>query len=192
MGQPFGKLPERRYKGKKLKILLIGLDNAGKTSLLKTMASEELTPDIAPTQGFNIRTVKTGFTLCLWDVGGQRQIRPYWEHHYGGTDCVVYVVDSTDRKRFPEAGQELFDILHSATLLSVPLLVLANKQDISTATPADDIVNKLSLHEITDREWRIQPCSASKNEGVNVGFDWLLQILINKGKNKAKNECCQS
>ena len=184
MGQAFGKLQQNgRGKNKKeLRILLIGLDNAGKTSILKTLASQDVT-QVSPTHGFNLKTIKTeGFSLFLWDIGGQKFIRPYWEDYYDNTDFIVYVVDSTDRKRFGETGQELFEVLHSSKLAGVPLLVLANKQDVGTATPADDIADKLSLSNITDRVWKIQPCSAWKNEGVKVGFDWLMKTVIDKRK----------
>ena len=92
---------------KELRILLLGLDNAGKTTILKQLASEETT-HITPTQGFNIKSVQSeGFKLNVWDIGGQRKIRPYWRNYFENTDVLIYVIDSADQKRFEETGQEL-------------------------------------------------------------------------------------
>jgi ADP-ribosylation factor-like protein 3 len=92
---------------RELRILLLGLDNAGKTTLLKQLASEE-TKNITPTQGFNIKSVQSeGFKLNVWDIGGQRKIRPYWRNYFENTDVLIYVIDSADAKRLEETGQEL-------------------------------------------------------------------------------------
>ncbi|GAB5578738.1 ADP-ribosylation factor-like protein 3 isoform X1 [Prionailurus iriomotensis] len=89
-----------------VRILLLGLDNAGKTTLLKQLASEDIS-HITPTQGFNIKSVQSqGFKLNVWDIGGQRKIRPYWRNYFENTDILIYVIDSADRKRFEETGQE--------------------------------------------------------------------------------------
>merc|ERR1712013_60388 len=94
---------------RELRILLLGLDNAGKTTILKTLASEDIST-ITPTQGFNIKSVQTeGFKLNVWDIGGQRKIRPYWRNHFDNTDILIYVIDSADTKRFEETEQELQD-----------------------------------------------------------------------------------
>ncbi|KAG7280673.1 hypothetical protein CRUP_023292 [Coryphaenoides rupestris] len=88
-----------------VRILLLGLDNGGKTTLLKQLASEDIS-HITPTQGFNIKSVQSqGFKLNVWDIGGQRKIRPYWRNYFENTDVLIYVIDSADRKRFEETGQ---------------------------------------------------------------------------------------
>ena len=90
-----------------MRILLLGLDNAGKTTILKSLASEDIST-ITPTQGFNIKSVQTsGFRLNVWDIGGQRKIRPYWRNYFDNTDVLIYVIDSSDVKRFEETEQEL-------------------------------------------------------------------------------------
>ncbi|EMP37601.1 ADP-ribosylation factor-like protein 3 [Chelonia mydas] len=71
-----------------VRILLLGLDNAGKTTLLKQLASEDIS-HITPTQGFNIKSVQSqGFKLNVWDIGGQRKIRPYWRNYFENTDVL--------------------------------------------------------------------------------------------------------
>ena len=86
---------------------MLGLDNAGKTTILKSLASEDIST-ITPTQGFNIKSVQSeGFKLNVWDIGGQRKIRPYWRNYFDNTDILIYVIDSADTKRFEETEQEL-------------------------------------------------------------------------------------
>ncbi|XP_040502920.1 ADP-ribosylation factor-like protein 3 isoform X4 [Gallus gallus] len=134
----------RGSPGQELRIVLLGLDNAGKTTLLKRLASEEVST-ITPTQGFNIKSVHShGFKLNIWDIGGQRAVRPYWRKYLGSTDLLIYVIDSADQKRFEETGQ-----------------------DLVTAAPAAEIAEGLSLHTYRDREWQIQACSALSGEGWN-------------------------
>merc|ERR1711931_163992 len=120
----------RAKEPKDCRILLLGLDNAGKTTILKQLSSEDIT-QVTPTQGFNIKSVQSsGFKLNVWDIGGQRRIRPYWRNYFENTDVLIYVIDSTDRNRFDETGQELQELLDDEKLSGVPLLVLANKQDL--------------------------------------------------------------
>ncbi|XP_021266146.1 ADP-ribosylation factor-like protein 3 [Numida meleagris] len=158
----------RGSPGQELRIVLLGLDNAGKTTLLKHLASEEVST-ITPTQGFNIKSVHShGFKLNIWDIGGQRAVRPYWRKYLGSTDLLIYVIDSADQKRFEETGQELAELTEEESLMGVPLLVFANKQDLVTAAPAAEIAEGLSLHTYRDREWQIQACSALSGEGVQV------------------------
>ncbi|KAG8135688.1 hypothetical protein E2320_008688 [Naja naja] len=148
-----------------VRILLLGLDNAGKTTLLKQLASEDIT-HITPTQGFNIKSVQAqGFKLNVWDIGGQRKIRPYWRNYFENTDILIYVIDSADRKRFEETGQELAELVDEEKLSGVPVLIFANKQDLLTAAPAAEIAEGLNLHTIRDRVWQIQSCSALTGEG---------------------------
>ena len=74
---------------KELRLLLLGLDNAGKTTILKILASEDI-DHITPTAGFNIKSViADGFKLNVWDIGGQRKIRPYWKNYFENTDVLV-------------------------------------------------------------------------------------------------------
>uniref|UniRef100_A0A493SXN7 ADP-ribosylation factor-like protein 3 n=1 Tax=Anas platyrhynchos platyrhynchos TaxID=8840 RepID=A0A493SXN7_ANAPP len=152
-----------------VRLLLLGLDNAGKTTLLKQLASEDIS-HITPTQGFNIKSVQSqGFKLNVWDIGGQRRIRPYWRNYFENTDILIYVIDSADRKRFEETGQELAELLDEEKLSGVPVLIFANKQDLLTAAPASEIAEGLNLHTIRDRVWQIQSCSALSGEGVQGG-----------------------
>ncbi|CAL1525915.1 unnamed protein product [Lymnaea stagnalis] len=165
-----------------LRILLLGLDNAGKTTLLKVLASEDIT-HITPTQGFNIKSVQSkGFKLNVWDIGGQRRIRPYWRNYFENTDLLIYVIDSADRKRFEETGEELTELLEEEKLAGVPVLIFANKQDLLTAARASEIAEGLNLNSIRDREWQIQACSAVSGEGIKEGVEWMTKTCNNKKK----------
>jgi len=165
---------------RELRLLLLGLDNAGKTTLLKTLASEDIT-QITPTQGFNIKSVSCeGFKLHVWDIGGQRKIRPYWRNYFDHTDVLLYVIDSADRKRMEETGLELAEILEEEKLAGVSVLILANKQDLFNAAPASEIAECLQLHTIRDRAWQVQACSATTGEGVQDGLNWVCKNIKKK------------
>ncbi|KAJ3110661.1 ADP-ribosylation factor protein 3, partial [Physocladia obscura] len=134
----------RRDKDKQVRFLILGLDNAGKTSILKRLAQEDIT-NAKPTQGFNIKSVtQDGINMNVWDIGGQKSIRPYWRNYFDATNVLIYVIDSSDRVRLEETGLELNLLLEEAKLSGVPLLVLANKQDLIDAIPGDEIAAGLS------------------------------------------------
>eukprot|EP00041_Stephanoeca_diplocostata_P016975 m.337214 g.337214 ORF g.337214 m.337214 type:complete len:186 (-) comp20547_c1_seq2:1605-2162(-) len=178
----------RKLKGsqnKDLRLLILGLDNAGKTTILKKLADEEIS-NISPTQGFNIKTLQAkGFNLTLWDIGGQRKIRPYWKHYYENVDVLVYVIDSSDSARFEETGEELTELLQEEKLANVPVLIFANKQDLPTASQASVIAEGLELTSSRNRIWQIQPCSAVSGEGIQDGLKW---VLTNMKKSKGKKK----
>ena len=122
------------------RILVLGLDNAGKTTILRALSDEDIT-HITPTQGFNIKSlIHEGFKLNVWDIGGQSTIRPYWRNYFDHTDALVYVIDSADRRRITECSQELTTLLTEEKLAGIPLLVFANKQDLLQALPADEVI----------------------------------------------------
>lgn len=159
---------------------MLGLDNAGKTTVLKKLSDEDIT-HIMPTQGFNIKSlVHEGVKLNVWDIGGQKSIRPYWSNYFESSDALVYVIDSSDRRRLEESGQELRELLAEDKLGGVPLLIFANKQDLLQATPADEITAALNLTAISDRTWSIQACSAKNGDGLQEGMEWIVQQCASK------------
>ena len=115
-----------------------------------------------------------GFKLNVWDIGGQREIRPYWKNYYENTDGIVYVVDSADDMRLKECADELVSLMAEELLQKVPVLVYANKQDLETACDAEEITETLKLGEIKERQWTIQACSAMTKEGLSDGMEWLI------------------
>ncbi|XP_001358162.3 ADP-ribosylation factor-like protein 3 isoform X3 [Drosophila pseudoobscura] len=162
---------------KEARILLLGLDNAGKTTILKQLASEDITT-VTPTAGFNIKSVAAdGFKLNVWDIGGQWKIRPYWKNYFANTDVLIYVIDCTDRARLPEAGSELFEMLMDNRLKQVPLLVFANKQDMPDAMTASEVAERMNLVQLQGRTWEIKACTAVNGTGLKEGMDWVCQNM---------------
>ena len=161
----------------KCRILILGLDNAGKTSCLKRFSDEEI-DHIMPTQGFNIKKLhQQGFDATLWDLGGQKAIRRYWRNYYDNSNAIIFVIDSSDKRRVEEAGIELHDLLKDPKLAKVPLCVLANKQDLAHALSVKAISEKLLLSNVRNRAWSIQPCSAKSGEGLKEGLMWTMQTV---------------
>jgi ADP-ribosylation factor-like protein 1 len=162
------------WSKKEIRILILGLDNAGKTTLLYRLKIGEVVTTI-PTVGFNVESVtyKT-LNFNVWDLGGQTSIRPYWRCYYANTAAVVFVIDSTDVDRLHTAQEELHAMLDEEELRDAALLVFANKQDQPGAKGAGEISEALKLAELKDRNWSIMACSAIDGRGVNEGMDWLV------------------
>ncbi|GAA5811556.1 ADP-ribosylation factor-like protein 2 [Mucor flavus] len=134
-------LKKNRQNEKEMRILMLGLDNAGKTTILKRINGEAI-DTISPTLGFNIKTLEhEGFKLNIWDVGGQKSIRSYWRNYFEQTDALIWVVDSADRLRLGDCKRELGLLLQEERLAGATLLVFANKQDISGALSEAEIKN---------------------------------------------------
>ncbi|CAG9316350.1 unnamed protein product [Blepharisma stoltei] len=159
------------------RILIVGLDASGKTTTLYWL-KEGVCASTIPTIGFNFETVRYKNTnFSIWDVGGLPEIQSLWRHYYQGTEGLIFVVDSYDKERLGEASDALFKVLSSEELIKVPLLVLANKQDLPNPIKVSEIVDKLNLHSIKDREWFIQATSGITGEGLFEGLEWLRTVL---------------
>jgi ADP-ribosylation factor 1/2 len=177
MGSSLSKWFKDIFGGKDARILMVGLDAAGKTTILYKLKLDENVTTI-PTIGFNVETVqykKVNFTM--WDVGGQDKIRPLWRHYFSNTNACIFVVDSNDKDRMGEACDELHKMLSDELLKDSILLVLANKQDLPYAMNASDMTDKLKLHNLKQKNWFIQPCCAQTGEGLFEGLDWLANQL---------------
>jgi len=162
------------------RILMLGLDNSGKTTALKQLAGEDHT-QITPTQGFNIKSIATdGFKLNVWDIGGQKHIRPYWKNYYENTDGIIYMVDSADKRRVDEAAEELTDLIGEDKLAGVPVLVFANKQDLLNAMTAAEVMEALELQQVKDRWIHIEACSAKTGASLEDGLKKLIAQIDKK------------
>jgi len=167
-------LRKLKKNDKEMRILMLGLDNAGKTTVLKKLSEEDIS-HITPTQGFNIKSVMhEGFKLNVWDIGGQKSIRPYWRNYYEQTDALVFVVDAADRRRVEEAGEELGMLLEEESLAGVPVLVFANKSDLLNAMDAAELSTELGLTELRDRPNQVLKSSAKTGEGLQEGMQWVI------------------
>lgn len=156
-----------------MRILMVGLDAAGKTTILYKLKLGEIVTTI-PTIGFNVETVEyKNISFTVWDVGGQDKIRPLWRHYFQNTQGLIFVVDSNDRERADEAREELSKMLQEDELREAVLLVFANKQDLPNAMSSAEITEKLGLNTLRNRNWYIQATCATQGQGLYEGLDWL-------------------
>jgi len=177
MGASVSWLSGMLWSKKEIRILILGLDNAGKTTLLYRLKIGEVVTTI-PTIGFNVESVTyKNLNFNVWDLGGQTSIRPYWRCYYANTAAVIFVIDSTDIDRLGTASEELAAMLNEDELKDAALLVFANKQDQPGAKGAGEISEALKLGELRDRNWSIVACSAVDGSGVDEGMDWLVQTV---------------
>jgi len=167
-----------------MRIVMVGLDAAGKTTVLYKLKLGEVVGTI-PTIGFNVETVEyRNVTFAVWDIGGQQKIRSLWRHYYRNTQGIIFVVDSSDRRRIgrsndgdTSAKDELHLMLAEDELRDAVLLVLANKQDLPHAMSATEVSERLGLNKLKHRKWHVQGTCAISGDGLYEGFDWLCNTL---------------
>ncbi|KYQ93972.1 putative apoptosis inducing factor [Tieghemostelium lacteum] len=161
--------------------MLVGLDHVGKTSLLFKLKLNQNVNTI-PTIGFNVETVTiAGMNLVIWDVGGGDKIRPLWKHYSQESKGIIFMVDSSDRERIKEASKDaLFPcILDQDVFQNIPILVLANKQDIPNCMTLDELNDNLNL---PPQNCYLHLCSVKDGTGVKEG----LELLVNEINKRAQ------
>ncbi|KAI4885404.1 hypothetical protein NFI96_002822 [Prochilodus magdalenae] len=158
-----GKMLSKIFGNKEMRILMLGLDAAGKTTILYKLKLGQSVTTI-PTVGFNVETVTyKNVKFNVWDVGGQDKIRPLWRHYYTGTQGLIFVVDCADRDRIDEARQELHRIINDREMRDAIILIFANKQDLPDAMKPHEIQEKLGLTRIRDRNCDSDQLGRQKN-----------------------------
>ena len=161
-------------------ILMLGLDDAGKTTILYQLKMGE-TVNTIPTLKFNVETIEhKNFKFTIWDVGGQDKIRHLWIHYSDNIIGLIFVVDSNDQDRIDEAAGELKKLLEAEELKDCPVLVLANKQDINGALAPGEVCDKLGMGKFKERTWIVQGTSATTGQGLKEGLDWMDSVLLEK------------
>merc|ERR1712063_187734 len=170
-----------RLVGKRdMRILMVGLDAAGKTTILYKLKLGEVVTTI-PTIGFNVETVEyKNISFNVWDIGGQDKIRKLWRYYYANTQGLIFVIDSNDRDRIEDAQEELAHMLNGDEMRDAVLLVFANKQDLPNSMTAAEVTEKLGLHNLRHRQWFIQSACATTGDGLYEGLDWLSRTLSSK------------
>jgi len=171
-----------KAKEKEMRILMLGLDNAGKTTILTKFNGEDI-DTISPTLGFNIQTLEyKGFKMNIWDIGGQKSLRSFWRNYFEENDGIVWVVDSADKRRLQDCKDELEVLLTEEKLAGASLLVFANKQDVEGAFSSEKICDILKLEGSvgTNRHWNIQSCSAVTGDGLLEGMEWLVNDIASR------------
>lgn len=165
-------------------VLILGIDKAGKTTLLEKLKAhysklEGLPPDrIVPTVGLNIGRVEVlNSKLVFWDLGGQLGLRSIWEKYYEEAHAVVFVVDAACTLRFEDSKSALEKVLRHEDLRGAPLLILANKQDLAEAVSADELARYLDLKKLDERAYTFEGVSAYDGTGVKESVDWLVEVM---------------
>ena len=176
---------------KHVRIIMIGLNGAGKTSILYQLKLSDLVETI-PTIGFNVEEIRyKSLNISIWDMGGnniiyENEVRKLWRHYYLEADGIIFVVDSTDKERFEQAKQALSLLIFDEELKGVPLLVYANKQDLNEAVYPNELFEYLNLKNIKNNKWLLQGTSALNGNGIKEGFDWLGKELLKTKEKKKK------
>ncbi|KAI7803402.1 putative ADP-ribosylation factor-like protein 5C [Triplophysa rosa] len=179
MGLLFAKLMTV-FGDREHKVIIVGLDNAGKTTILYQFLTKEAV-QTTPTIGSNVEEISVKKTRFLvWDIGGQDSLRATWNSYYCNTEIVIMVVDSTDRERLTLNKEELHRMLAHEDLQNASVLVLANKQDMKNSMTAAEISQSLTLSSLNARSWHVQACCALTGEGLPASLDWMrTRVLAN-------------
>ena len=173
------------------RILVLGLDRAGKTTFLERLKSlytahEGLEPEkIRPTVGLNVARFEAhNSNLIFWDLGGAPNLRSLWEKYYIETHGVVFVLDASESERFAEAKSALDKILASRDLVGCPLLVWCNKMYNSQAKGPEEVMEHLGLSKMS-HQWQCKAVAgcALDGTGIHESIDWLVQAIKTSKRN---------
>merc|ERR1712086_1117286 len=180
MGVLMSKVWERMVGKTEMRMGMVGLDAAGKTTVLYKLKLGEVVTTI-PTIGFNVETVEyKNINFTVWDVGGQDKIRKLWRYYYQNTQGLIFVVDSNDQDPIGDACEEIAKILSEDEMREAVVLVFANKQDLPNSMPAAEVIEKLGLQTMQNRKWFVQSACATTGDGLYEGLDWMSRTLSSK------------
>jgi len=180
MGLSISKFFNSLFRKKETKILMLGLDAAGKTEIIFKLKLGEVVTTV-PTIGFYVQIVQfKSIKFTVFGVGGETKFRPLYQHYFQDTQGLIFVVDSSDKERIDLAREELHKILEDEELRDTVLLVFANKQDKEGVMSVDEVAEKLKLNTLRERDWHIQGTCAWTGDGLYDGLDWLSKALGKK------------
>ncbi|KAF4123007.1 ADP-ribosylation factor-like protein 8 [Geosmithia morbida] len=166
----------RTFWSLEMEVTMVGLQNAGKTSLLRVLAGGEFTLDSIPTVGFNMKRVQRGHvSLKCWDIGGQPRFRNMWERYCRGVNAIVFIVDIADTELIPQARDELHALMSNHTLIGIPLLVLGNKSDLPHIMSVDELIDVLELSTVKGREVCCYGISAKEETNLEAVVQFLMK-----------------
>mmetsp|Transcript_3206 Transcript_3206/g.6351 ORF Transcript_3206/g.6351 Transcript_3206/m.6351 type:complete len:182 (+) Transcript_3206:85-630(+) len=163
---------------KQARIIVLGLDNAGKSTLVHKLCKNEVRAFIPTTKAQAQTFTLGGVEFTAWDLGGHEQVRDLWEEYYTGADGIVFMVDSADTARFGEAKKELKELLKHEALEGTPLLVLGNKSDMPGSKGRAELLEGLGLDlDADERPMELVMASLIASTGYPAGFQWLSGYL---------------
>ena len=181
-----GGLFSRFKKQRKMRILMLGLDGSGKTTILYKLRFGEVISTI-PTIGFNVETVDyKNVRFTVWDVGGQDKIRELWKHYYNDVDGIIFVVDAADHDRLDVVKMELSKLMNTYELRKTKFLIFANKYDQTNALSANQLIDKIGLYGLGNQKKKVVSSCAKSGDGLYEGLDWLVQQINKKKKSKLR------
>jgi len=178
------------FRKEERKLIIVGIDNAGKSTTLEQLrklhTGKGMDLDkIPPTIGLNIgRFQVNGVIAICWDVGGQLGLRQLWVNYFEEVDGVIFVMDSSDPARFPDAISALESVTGNSALAGKPLLFLANKQDKPESIDIEEIASQFQLSAITGRSVQYVKCSARLNENLDEPIKWIVDEAVKFNKLK--------
>lgn len=176
---------KQKIKDRELRVLMLGLDNAGKSTIVRNILKQDL-KQVVPTMGFEIKTVRIdGFLVNIWDIGGQKSLRNFWFNYFDKLDGIIWVIDLSNLDRLKENFNEMFKILNNEKLMGIKMLIYLNKIDLVEGSDSGDssekvettkqlIVKELKLDEINRSKWEICACSGISGFGIMDGMKFLL------------------
>eukprot|EP00892_Ulva_mutabilis_P011607 jgi/Ulvmu1/8819/UM048_0075.1 len=177
MGNVFTRLFDGLFGNQEMRVVMLGLDSAGKTTILYKLHIGEILSTV-PTIGFNVEKVQyKNVVFTVWDVGGQEKLRPLWKHYFNNTDALIFVVDTADRDRLKNAAEEFKRILADPLMRNSAILIFANKQDLPGAYSTAEVTDAFQLSSLQGRKWHVQSSVATRGEGLYEGLDWLSATL---------------
>ena len=169
------------FFNKELELSILGLQNAGKSTLVNVLANNKFDEDTIPTIGFNFRKLKKGqVDFKLWDLGGQPRFRDRWEKYSRSADGIVYVVDSSDIGNMDVAKIQLHQLLNWPSLEGVPVLVLGNKNDLESALNEQQLISAMDLNSIKDRTVACYSISCKNIVNIDTVLKWLTNLKSRK------------
>lgn len=184
---------------KNIRVLVLGLENSGKTSLVQAFVNltqnskeNDVEERTSPTIGCEIqKIIFKDFQISFWDIGGSISSKSYWNIYYDSSDILMWVIDSSDIDKFEESKNELESILQNDKLIRASLIVVASKQDDSNAAPFPDFIRDLEIN-VNGKNWT---AIVSGNQGTEKGdfsdelencLEWIIDDFSTKKKLNVK------
>lgn len=164
------------FWSQRLEIVLIGLENSGKSTFCNCLSFGPSDVEEPPTVGLNVKVLKRNNVTCkIWDIGGQEKYRSEWYRYAKGCNVIAFVIDTQAPEKLPTCKKELHTLLENPDLQRLPLLILANKIDLGPKVSEQELIKGLNLDYIVDNPWVVMPISAKTGSNVDKALQFLIK-----------------